>query len=71
MRVIRDLGLILENWDAQFTDGNGWWLTTAPVTKAVGVGRSRRYCNTGPGMTSLKDEDLQRSSALAQSSMEI
>ena len=33
----------------------------------VGVGHSRRYCNTIPGMTSLKNGDLQHSSALAQS----
>ena len=24
----------------------GWCLTTVPVTKTVGVGHSRRYCNT-------------------------
>ena len=34
---------------------------------AVGMGHSRRYCSTGAGMTSLKDGDLQHSSALAQS----
>ena len=32
----------------------------------VGVSHSRRYCNTGYG-PSLKDGDLQHSSALAQS----
>ena len=46
----------------------GWCLTTVPVTKTI---RLSEWVTPGgtaiPGMTSLKDEDLQHSSALAQS----
>ena len=52
--------------------GGCWGFTTVPVTKTI---RLSEWVNPGdtakPGMTSLKDGDLQHSSALAQSPKEI
>ena len=49
----------------------GFYDSTRDNDTTVGVGHSRRYCTAIPGMTSLKDGDLQHSSALAQSPKEI
>ena len=46
----------------------GWCLTTEPVTKTIWLSEWVTSGGTAiPGMTSLKDGDLQHSSALAQS----
>ena len=50
----------------------GWCLTTVPVTKTIRLSEWVTPRDTAiPGMTSLKDGDLQHSSALAQSPKEI
>ena len=50
----------------------GWCLTTVPVTKTIRLSEWVTPGDTAiPGMTSLKDGDLQHSSALAQSPKEI
>ena len=49
-----------------------WGFTTVPVTKTIRLSEWVTPGDTAiPGMTSLKDEDLQHSSALAQSPTEI
>ena len=46
----------------------GWCLTTVPVTKTIRLSEWVTPGDTAiPGMTSLKDGDLQHSSALVQS----
>ena len=55
------------------SDGGGCWgFTTVPVTKTIRLSEWVTPGDTAiPGMTSLKDGDLQHSSALAQSPKEI
>ena len=49
-----------------------WGFTTVPVTKTIRLSEWVTPGDTAiPGMTSLKDGDLQHSSALAQSPKEI
>ena len=52
--------------------GGCWGFTTVPVTKTIRLSEWVTPGDTAiPGMTSLKDGDLQHSSALAQSPKEI
>ena len=52
--------------------GGCWGFTTVPVTKTIGLSEWVTPGDTAiPGITSLKDGDLQHSSALAQSPKEI
>ena len=52
--------------------GGCWGFTTVPVTKTIRLSDWVTPGDTAiPGMTSLKDGDLQHSSALAQSPKEI
>ena len=52
----------------QWLVGGCWGFTTVPVTKTIRLSEWVTPGDTAiPGMTSLKDGDLQHSSALAQS----
>ena len=56
----------------ELKDGGCWGFTTVPVTKTIRLSEWVTPGDTAiPGMTSLKDGDLQHSSALAQSPKEI